>query len=313
MDILTNILQEAGLEKRLLDLRRLDDAVALQFPCDRSIGVHIAVQGPLWIHSERRVEPVQLETGDMAFMARGHGHVLSRNASPTALPTKSVLERAGEALGLGAVSGSRVISGAYQLWHTPLHPLFGQLPDWFILRADEVPPLSPLGLTVGLMREELSSPQLGSERALHGLLDVVFTYLLRTMLTRMEHNARFAHAMHDAAIQQAVALMHDDCAHPWTLDELASSVGLSRTLFAERFRSATGDTPLQYLRAVRMQRAIRLLDARTITLEQVANAVGYQDAFSFSKVFKRTVGLSPRDFRRLNSQDAESPHRFRAS
>ena len=61
---------------------------------------------------------------------------------------------------------------------------------------------------------------------------------------------------------------------------------------------------------LRMQRAMQLLADSTQTLEQVATAVGYQDAFSFSKVFKREVGQSPRDFRRQDAATRQMPWRF---
>jgi transcriptional regulator GlxA family with amidase domain len=73
-----------------------------------------------------------------------------------------------------------------------------------------------------------------------------------------------------------------------------------------------GDTPMNYLRTVRMQSAQRLLSETALNLEQVATEVGYQDAFSFSKVFKRVTGESPRDFRRRNEEDNRSPWRFQA-
>ena len=104
--------------------------------------------------------------------------------------------------------------------------------------------------------------------------------------------------------------MHSNLAHGWTLDELGQQVGLSRSALAERFRGALGDTPLNHLRTLRMQKAMQLLADTRQTLEQVAQAVGYQDAFGFSKVFKRTTGLSPRQFRELDASDRRVPFRF---
>jgi transcriptional regulator GlxA family with amidase domain len=46
-----------------------------------------------------------------------------------------------------------------------------------------------------------------------------------------------------------------------------------------------------------------MLSASERSLEQIAQEVGYQDAFSFSKVFKRTLGIAPREFRRQDTQD----------
>jgi AraC-like DNA-binding protein len=62
-----------------------------------------------------------------------------------------------------------------------------------------------------------------------------------------------------------------------------------------------------------MQKAMQLLSETTQPLDVVAQAVGYQDAFSFSKVFKREAGVSPRDFRRQDAADRMLPWRFRSA
>lgn len=315
IDLLTDILRESGLQRRLLDPRRLADGHALRFPCERSIGLHVVTQGRLWLHAPALAEPLSLGAGDVAFMARGSTHLLSTRAEPDAAAVASVTDIApalpeGEPPGAGAA----VISGAYQLWNTPLHPLFAQLPPWHVLRADSLPRLAPVPLAVGLLQGELGAPQLGSTGVVHGLLDALFTYVLRAVLERDARAAAgFAQAALDPLVSRAVAHLHADCARPWTLELLAAEVGLSRTTLAERFRGAMGDTPLNYLRAVRMQRAMRLLADTRQTLEQVAQAVGYQDAFGFSKVFKRTVGVSPREFRRRDDAERALPYRFAAA
>ncbi len=84
---------------------------------------------------------------------------------------------------------------------------------------------------------------------------------------------------------------------------LALPSAATRTALAQKFRLAMGDTPLSYLRTVRMQKAMHLLSHTDHTLDTVAGEVGYQDAFSFSKVFKRTVGQAPRDFRRQDTAE----------
>jgi AraC-like DNA-binding protein len=321
MDLLSDLLHEAGLRRRLLDLRRLGPATALQFPCEKSIGLHVVTHGRLWLHAPSLGAPLSLDTGDIAVMARGCVHVLSTMPSldgaevTPAVASPSQAGAAGDAApaASGSDAPSVVISGAYQLWNTPLHPFFGEIPEWFVMRADEIPKLGPLALAVGLLDGEVNDPELGAETVVHGLLDVIFTHLLRAIVKRRaDGGAGWSHAVRDPQVRQAIAEMHRDCARVWSLESLAAIVGVSRTGLAERFREAMGDTPMSYLRTVRMQRAIRLLSESTLNLEQVAQEVGYQDAFSFSKVFKREVGVSPRDFRRQDEQDKQLAWRFKA-
>jgi AraC-like DNA-binding protein len=318
MDLLTDILHQAGLRRRLLDLRCLDAATPLRFPCGRSIGLHVVRQGRVYLHAPTLDAPLLLEAGDIAVMGRGCDHVLS--ATPAFRPQAVVPIRtawsspAEPASPVPAdASTTAVISGAYQLWNEPVHPFLRQLPAWHVLRAERIPRLGPLALATGLLDQEARASHLGAETLVHALLDVIFTYVLRELVEHLgAGGASWSRAVHDPQVSQALASMHADCAHPWTLESLAADAGLSRTGFAERFRVTMGDTPLNYLRAVRIQKSIGLLSETGRTLEQVARAVGYQDAFSFSKVFKRTTGLSPREFRRADAQAQDSAWRFRA-
>jgi len=302
IDLLTDLLQQAGVRRRLLGQRQLGAGVALRFPCDKSIGLHVVTQGQLHVHAPGLAAPLALRAGDLAVMARGCEHWLSIEPSLQGLAVQTIAADDGvETVEPGAAA---VIGGAYQLWNAPLHPFFREMPAWFVLRADELPKLGPLSLTVGLLVDELRQRQLGGDTVLNGLMDVVFTYLLREMLARHGGAGHgWAQALHDPPVRRALALMQADPAQPWTLERLAQEAGLSRTALAERFRESMGDTPLAHLRTLRLQAAMRLLGAGDQTLEQVAQAVGYQDAFSFSKAFKRELGLSPREYRRRDAAD----------
>lgn len=315
MDLLTDLLRQAGLRRRLLDLRHFSASTSLKFPCDKSLGLHVVTQGRVYLHAANLKQPLALQAGDLAVMARGCHHVVSSRATLRAaeveVMTDSWADRTRAAL--PSEPAGAVVSGAYQFWHAPIHPVFGDMPDWFVLRADSLPRLGPLALTVNLLAEEAGQRHIGADTIVHGLLDVIFTYLLREMLSRQgAAGANWSRGLRDPLVQQVLMLMHGDCSHPWTLEELAGRTGLSRTGLAQRFRETMGDTPLSYLRALRMQNAMRILSETDKTLEQVALEVGYQDAFSFSKVFKRSVGVAPREFRRQDAQDKSSPWRFKS-
>ena len=311
MDLLSDLFQQAGLRRRLLGLRQIDSGSALQFPCERSVGLHVVMQGTVYVHAPTLAEPLPLHAGDVALMARGCLHSLGSSAQlqqlrPVALATQWPGPAASQ-----TPSTASVISGAYQLWHPPLHPFFQEMPDWFVLRADDAAQTPALQHSLALLQQELHLQALGSESLVYGLLDVVFVLLLRAIMQRPgQERPCWSQSIQDPQVQKAVQALHDDCARQWTLEALGSHAGLSRTSLAERFRKSMGNTPLNYLRTVRMQKAMALLSSSERSLEQVAQAVGYQDAFSFSKVFKRTLGVAPRDFRRQDAQDRTLAWRF---
>jgi transcriptional regulator GlxA family with amidase domain len=71
----------------------------------------------------------------------------------------------------------------------------------------------------------------------------------------------------------------------------------SRT-FHRRFRNATGHTPSDYLQRLRIQKACELLETSATTIDHIAGNVGYLDVPSFGKLFKKTIGLSPGEYRK---------------
>jgi transcriptional regulator GlxA family with amidase domain len=79
--------------------------------------------------------------------------------------------------------------------------------------------------------------------------------------------------MFEAYCRKAVTVMHESPAHPWTLEALAKHAGLPRPVLAERFRRTMGDTPLSYLRSLRVQKAMTILSESNHTLEHAARAV----------------------------------------
>ena len=305
MDLLTDLLRQAGLKRRLLDMRQIGRR-AVQFPCDRSVGIHVVVRGAVYLHARELPAALHLTAGDIAVMARGCRHIVSPHAEP---------EPQGEPLaaepwlgdGTSDPPGPLLISGAYEFWNAPIHPFFNQFPAWFVLRSHAFSRFGPLAQTLSLLEDELQRERLGSETIIDGLFDVVVTYALREVVAQHYGDSPgWFMAVQDPHIRQAVQSMHQEPARDWSVEALAKRSGMSRTAFAERFRDTMGHPPLAYLRTLRMQMAIRLLSETTGTLEQVAGEVGYKDAFSFSKVFRRTVGVSPRDFRIVVAKSKQS-------
>lgn len=82
-----------------------------------------------------------------------------------------------------------------------------------------------------------------------------------------------------------------------TVEDIAYICGLNRSYLTRLFKDATGYTPQQYLINYRMKIAKTLLKKENHPVQQVAFMVGYSDSFTFSKAFKKIVGLSPTEYR----------------
>ncbi|MCE3011701.1 MAG: AraC family transcriptional regulator [Proteobacteria bacterium] len=304
MDLLYDLLKQSGLKTRLLGHRSFRSRLALEFPCSKSIGFHVVTQGECYIHTKKKI--IHLQKGDIALMARGHEHIVSSEAVlPEKLTTLLEFEKVQAPQESARVT---LVSGAYQFWYAPLHPLFNELPDWFVLPGERMHVSDKLAVMLNLLSDEVRSPQLGSQRVVEGILDVMFSLILRRLVEQQaEKGESWSQAHQDPGLRLALECMHKDITHPWSLDELASKAGMSRAHFAQKFKKSMGETPLHYLTLLRIQAARELLSTTQLSLESIAVQVGYQDPFGFSKAFKRLTGESPRDFRKqdLLTQAAE--------
>jgi transcriptional regulator GlxA family with amidase domain len=102
----------------------------------------------------------------------------------------------------------------------------------------------------------------------------------------------------DEAISDAQEWLHENFHRTFPLDAPARHVGMSLRNFVRRFKQATGDSPLIYLQKLRIAAAKRLLESDYRTMQEVGEAVGYQDVAFFRQLFERHAGVSPSAYRR---------------
>lgn len=101
----------------------------------------------------------------------------------------------------------------------------------------------------------------------------------------------------EGRLLKALSRMRENLAHPWTLEELASDAALSIPHFTELCRRQTGMAPLSLLIRLRLQRAMDLLQQGNHNVGEAAMAVGYEDAFYFSRLFRKHMGTTPNSCR----------------
>lgn len=82
-----------------------------------------------------------------------------------------------------------------------------------------------------------------------------------------------------------------------SLEQLADLAGLSPAHFATRYREQTGTSPIQHFLHLKVERACQLLDTTDHSFADISRHLGYDDAYYFSRLFKKVMGQSPRDYR----------------
>jgi transcriptional regulator GlxA family with amidase domain len=106
---------------------------------------------------------------------------------------------------------------------------------------------------------------------------------------KTEHN--------DDSIASAQEWLHQNFHRSFPLEAPARRVGMSLRNFVRRFKQATGDSPLMYLQKLRIAAAKRLLESDHRTVQEISDAVGYQDVAFFRDLFHRHAGVSPSAYR----------------
>lgn len=108
----------------------------------------------------------------------------------------------------------------------------------------------------------------------------------------------------DEIVKEAQDYIESNVHEKISVKQLASRFAISRRQFDRRFISATGNTPFEYLRRVKVETAKKLLEVGRKTVSEVMYEVGYSDASAFRRVFKDITSLSPVKYRNRYNKDA---------
>jgi AraC family transcriptional regulator of arabinose operon len=107
-----------------------------------------------------------------------------------------------------------------------------------------------------------------------------------------------ANSQHSFNLEEVQNFMLEHIGRPLDLDTLAAAAKLSKYHFATKYKALAGYSPIRHFLNMKMEHACHLLDTSGLSVKGVAAALGYDDPLYFSRLFSRTVGMSPRTYRR---------------
>ncbi|MDF1573068.1 MAG: AraC family transcriptional regulator [Bacteroidales bacterium] len=128
--------------------------------------------------------------------------------------------------------------------------------------------------------------------------------VLHHFLGSFTHEQQFAGAgepRYEDLTSRAIAYMKQHLYKKIGLEEIANHCGTSVSHFCLRFKSSTSHTPVEYLNNLRIQQACQLLDLTTLKISEISEQLGFSDPFYFSRVFKKSIGQSPKEYRKQKS------------
>lgn len=106
--------------------------------------------------------------------------------------------------------------------------------------------------------------------------------------------------LRDFYIHEALEYIEHNFQNNISVEDIASVCGLNRTYFGKIFKDSIGKTPQEFLLSFRMAKAAELLKLTSLSIGDIGNAVGYQNALHFSRAFKNIYGIPPREWRNRN-------------
>jgi AraC-like DNA-binding protein len=242
--------------------------------------------------------PIELESGDVAILNSRSWLELEGGTGDG--PRREILPEAdfSSARFIGADRGTDdvLIGGCVDLNPAGRALLLRALPPVGHVRASAAAATNLRG-SVDRLFDELTGNRMGSAFAIRQYGQLLLLEMLRAYVDQAELPPGWLRLVTDERLRPALSLMHAEPGRPWGLQELARAAAMSRTSFAERFRTVAGVPPLTYLSHWRMLLAQRALRDGDVRVGSLAFDLGYGSESAFSTAFKREVGESPLRYR----------------
>jgi AraC-like DNA-binding protein len=276
---------------------------------------HFVESGACWLEVEDTVSKVRLEAGDLVILPHGHAHLMRDGPRSAVSRLDDLLgERREAAQGTIRLGGggapTMLLCGGFMFDNRDALPFLPALPPVLYVRARGARAGGWLRVALEIIASAIDAKHVGQDAMLGRVSDLIFIEAVRSHFSDAAGGARgWLAALKDRHIGKAIAAIHREPHRPWTVGSLASEVGMSRTAFAVRFSLLLSETPIRYLTGRRIARAGMLLASKDLAIARIAEEVGYESEVTFSRAFKRHVGLSPVEYRRAKARAGVVGHK----
>lgn len=302
-DEVTSVLRDLRLVQSFYCHSELTAPWGLAMPPEDHAIFHFVAEGEAWL--ERPGQPaVHVARGDFVLAAAGIAHTV---ASAAGVACRNVHELPFDTVGGRAMilrhggDGARTVlaCGGVRFEDPAANPLVALMPDVLHIRGADDGQARLLRQTLDAMATEALNPMPGGATVMTRLADILVIHAVRSWLEAPpDGQSGWLAALRDPQIGRALVLMHRQPERDWTVASLAESLNMSRSVFSDRFTALVGVPPLLYLTRWRMHLAARWLRDERASLGEVAGRLGYESEPSFSRAFKRHMGVPPGAVRR---------------
>ncbi|CAN1578259.1 DNA-binding transcriptional regulator AraC [Spirosomataceae bacterium] len=158
-----------------------------------------------------------------------------------------------------------------------------------------IPNFKLFGELASKIESEIFANEVGYKTKINNLLDDIWICTARQMSKNENQGRIFPQTFH-----RLDQMLRENLSHPWTVEEMAATIGLGTTTFTEKVKAFSGFPPLNYLINLRISEAIRLLKNSDRSLTDIALDTGFYSSQHFSTTFKKLTGYTPGHFRKNN-------------
>jgi len=265
------------------------------------IASHFVAQGSMRLQPEGG-DAIDVGAGEIVLLPHNSVHSFGSELNPAPVLAGEIIQPPREG-GLarivygGGGAATQLLCG-YLGCDTPFSPLLSALPAVLKVNVRSTPSGAWMESSFRFAASEIAAGRLGSMTVIAKLSELLFVEAVRQFVAGLPAERRgWLAGLRDPHVGRALALLHARPTEKWTADSLAREVGMSRSVFAERFNAQVGQPPMQYLTMWRMHVAAQYLREGRGSLAQIGGAIGYDSESAFSRAFKRQFGVSPGGWR----------------
>jgi AraC-like DNA-binding protein len=292
---------------------RIQEAVYKRLEATAPWGVHysgdtgprirfmVVVRGSALLRFKKSRRTFSLSTGDLfIFILNDEPFTLLDHPRSAVVDSSEVLKREVDSVihygGGGPLT--TLVAGSFGMSRFGAPLISTILPRFLHLRLDQNRSHA-FQSVLDLLAAETAQPGMASSRLISCLYESLFVYAIRAYASSSEAPPKgWLAAMSDKHLGKVIQAMHAGFDKTWSVESLAREARMSRSAFALKFKTVLGRTPLEYLTRWRMYKAAALIRSHDMSFSEVASAIGYGSESSFSRVFRREMGVAPREYRR---------------
>lgn len=300
MDVLGDVLRTIRLRGSIYFNECFCSPWGMSIDSSTKTSFHIIVKGAAWLKLDDKKTPIKLEVGDIVIFPQGAAHRILDSPNSKCLKGSDVVEAYQKGINVfdGELDSFNIICGYVEFERTLSHPFINSLPELIHVNNAMRRQFHWLDNVIEQIVYESKEKSPGSNVLIDKFTEVLFIQVIRAYASQGNMNTSYLSALLDKQLSKALALMHTNPSQEWTVEQLASDVGMSRSSFYSRFNEYIGVPPSKYLYQWRMMQAKEKLEQTTKSVEVIAEEVGYQSDSAFQKAFKRFFKLTPASLRK---------------